>query len=42
VRARGETDRFSRRDAAALVLTVITASVHGSYFPLMAWLKGIP
>ncbi len=42
VRARGETDRFSRRDAAALVLTVITAGVHGSYLPLMAWLKGIP
>lgn len=41
VRARGATDRFSRRDAAALALVALAVALHGQYLPLIHWVKGV-
>ncbi|MBL9198996.1 MAG: 4Fe-4S binding protein [Opitutaceae bacterium] len=41
VRARGATDRFSRRDAAALVLLALAIAIHAQYLPLIRWVKGV-
>jgi polyferredoxin len=40
VRARGPTDRFSRRDTAALLLVGLAALLNWQYLPLILWLKG--
>lgn len=42
VRARGPTDRFSRRDLAALLLVLLAALLHWKYLPLILWVKGAP
>jgi NosR/NirI family transcriptional regulator, nitrous oxide reductase regulator len=41
VRARGQTDRFSRRDAVALVFVALAAILNWHYLPLIVWVKGI-
>lgn len=41
VRARGATDRFSRRDAAALLFVSAAVMLHWQYLPLMRWVKGV-
>ncbi|MDP3072080.1 MAG: 4Fe-4S binding protein [Opitutaceae bacterium] len=41
VRARGATDRFSRRDAAALGLLAVAVTLHWHYLPLILWVKGV-
>ena len=40
VRARGETDRFSRRDGAALLLIAVAVALNWNYLPLISWVKG--
>lgn len=40
VRGRGATDRFSRRDVAALAFVALAAALHWQYLPLLAWVKG--
>ena len=40
VRARGPTDRFSRRDGAALLLVSFAVLLHWKYLPILEWLKG--
>lgn len=40
VRTRGPTDRFSRRDSAALVLVAIAAVFNWKYLSVILWLKG--
>lgn len=40
VRARGATDRFSRRDVAALVFVGLAVLMNGKYLSLMLWVKG--
>ncbi len=40
VRARGATDRFSRRDAAALGLVALAALLNWKYLSLALWIKG--
>jgi hypothetical protein len=40
VRARGPTDRFSRRDAAALLLLALAVVLNWKYLSVMAWVKG--
>jgi polyferredoxin len=42
VRARGPTDRFSRRDFAALGLLAVAAAINAQYLPLIGWVKGVP
>jgi polyferredoxin len=42
VRARGSTDRFSRRDAAALAFVVLAVVLNWKYLPLILWVKGVP
>jgi hypothetical protein len=42
VRARGPTDRFSRRDLVALLLVLVAALLHWKYLPLILWVKGTP
>jgi hypothetical protein len=42
VRGRGPGDRFSRRDAAALVMVAIAAGLNGWYVPVLVWMKGLP
>jgi polyferredoxin len=42
VRARGPTDRFSRRDVTALVLVALAATLNWGYVPVMIWMKGLP
>ena len=42
VRARGPTDRFSRRDATALVFVALAAALNWGYVPVMIWMKGLP
>jgi NosR/NirI family nitrous oxide reductase transcriptional regulator len=41
VRARGPTDRFSRRDVAALVLVVFVVLLNWKYLTIISWVKGI-
>ncbi len=41
VRARGGTDRFSRRDGAALALLVLATVLHWQYLPLILRVKGV-
>lgn len=41
VRARGETDRFSRRDGAALLLVAVAVALNWNYLPLLSWVKGV-
>ena len=40
VRARGATDRFSRRDAAALALVVLALLLNWNYLRAILWIKG--
>lgn len=42
VRARGPTDRFGRRDAAALVLVALAVTLNWHYVPVLIWMKGLP
>jgi NosR/NirI family nitrous oxide reductase transcriptional regulator len=42
VRARGSTDHFSRRDAAALGLVATAVLINWQYVPLIHWVKGVP
>jgi hypothetical protein len=42
VRARGATDRFSRRDAAALALVLFALLLNWKYLSLMMWVRGTP
>lgn len=42
VRGRGRTDRFSRRDAAALGLVAVAWVLNGYYLPVLVWMKGLP
>lgn len=42
VRARGPTDRFSRRDAAALGLVAVAVLINWQYVSLIHWVKGVP
>jgi hypothetical protein len=42
VRARGPTDRFSRRDGAALLFLCLAVLVHWKYPQILVWLKGGP
>jgi hypothetical protein len=42
VRARGPTDRFSRRDFAALIFVAIAVALNWKYLALIAWVKGVP
>jgi hypothetical protein len=42
VRTRGPTDRFSRRDATALVFVALAAALNWGYVPVMIWMKGLP
>lgn len=41
VRARGATDRFSRRDGAALLLVGVAVVLNWKYLSLIAWVKGV-
>ena len=41
VRARGPTDRFSRRDAAALLLVAVAVALNWGYLPIITWVKGV-
>ncbi len=41
VRARGATDGFSRRDAAALGFVMCAAALRWGYLPLMQWVRGV-
>ncbi len=41
VRARGGTDRFSRRDMAALGLVVVAVALNWKYLAVITWLKGV-
>jgi NosR/NirI family nitrous oxide reductase transcriptional regulator len=40
VRARGTTDRFSRRDAAALGLIAVAVILNWKYLSIISWVKG--
>lgn len=42
VRARGPTDRFTRRDAAALAFLALAAILNWHYVPVLIWMKGLP
>ena len=42
VRARGLTDRFSTRDAAALGLVAVAAALNWYHVPVLVWMKGLP
>ena len=42
VRARGATDRFNRRDAAALGLVAVALLINWQYVSLIHWVKGVP
>lgn len=41
VRARGATDRFTRRDFAALLLVALAALLNWNYLSLALWIKGV-
>jgi NosR/NirI family nitrous oxide reductase transcriptional regulator len=42
VRARGPTDRFTARDAAALLFLALAAALNWNYVPVLIWMKGLP
>lgn len=42
VRARGATDRFSARDAGALVFVATAVAINAYYVPLIVWVQGVP
>jgi hypothetical protein len=42
VRGRGAADRFSRRDAAALVLLALAVALNVAYLPVLAGIRGLP
>jgi NosR/NirI family transcriptional regulator, nitrous oxide reductase regulator len=42
VRARGPTDRFSRRDGVALAMVALAVGLNGFYVPVLIWMKGLP
>jgi NosR/NirI family nitrous oxide reductase transcriptional regulator len=42
VRARGPTDRFSRRDGAALGFVLLAVLLNWKYLSIIAWVKGVP
>jgi NosR/NirI family transcriptional regulator, nitrous oxide reductase regulator len=42
VRARGPTDRFSRRDAAALILVLLAVVLNWKYLSVISWVKDTP
>lgn len=42
VRARGQTDGFSRRDVAALLLLALAVAINWNYLSLILWIKGVP
>ncbi len=42
VRARGPTDRLSRRDAAALAMVALAVTLNAYYVPVLVWMKGLP
>jgi polyferredoxin len=42
VRARGPTDRFSRRDGVALVFVAVAAVLNWWHLPIITWVKGMP
>ncbi len=42
VRSRGQTDHFSRRDLAALILVGVAIAVNWQYLPIITWIKGVP
>jgi NosR/NirI family nitrous oxide reductase transcriptional regulator len=41
VRARGPTDRFSRRDGAALGFVLLAVLLNWKYLSIIAWVKGV-
>jgi hypothetical protein len=41
VRARGATDRFGARDAAALAFVALAAALNYFYLPLIHWVKSV-
>jgi NosR/NirI family transcriptional regulator, nitrous oxide reductase regulator len=41
VRARGPTDRFSRRDLAALVFVALAVMLNWNYLSVITWMKGV-
>ena len=41
VRARGPTDRFGARDAAALAFVAAAAALNYFHLPLIQWVKGV-
>ena len=41
VRTRGATDRFSRRDLAALALVALAALLNWQYLSVLLWMKGL-
>ncbi len=41
VRRRGATDRFSRRDAAALALVAVALALNWNYLSILLWIKGV-
>ena len=42
VRARGLTDRFTRRDGAALAMVAVAVALNWHYVPVLVWMKGLP
>ncbi len=42
VRSRGQTDHFSRRDLAAIILVVVAVAVNWQYLPIITWIKAVP
>lgn len=42
VRARGPTDRFTRRDGAALAMVAVAVVLNWYYVPVLIWMKGLP
>lgn len=42
VRTRGPADRFTSRDAGALVFVAVAVALNWKYLAVIAWLKGVP
>jgi len=42
VRARGDTDHFSRRDLMSLAFVGVAVAINWHYLPIITWLKGVP
>ena len=40
VRTRGATDRFSRRDAAALAFVALAVMLNWKYLTVLSWVRG--